>query len=161
MRTSSWKRASGAIVGGGGLGQEFEGDGLAEGEVGGAIDFAHAAASQQSDDAVAVGEQGAGQEAAFIDGAGGGEARGGGGSEGDGRGGGGVERRGAGGAIPAGLRAFVGTGRASDHKGQSYRGGARLAGEGRWVGILVWSGDFGDGEAGWVSGARNAQSLKI
>ncbi len=62
-----------AVIGGGDLGEEFQGYGLAEGQVGGAVDLAHAAASQQSGDAVARGHHGAGQEAAFIDGAAGAE----------------------------------------------------------------------------------------
>ena len=127
----------GAIVGGGGLGEELQGDGLAQGQVGGAIDLAHAAASQQSGDAVARGHHGAGQEAAFIDGAGGAEAGRGGGarSECDRLGGSGVERRRAGGAKPAGLRAFVRTGRATDHMGRSIlarRRRGRSARRGAW-----------------------------
>ena len=47
------------------LGQELERDGLAEREVGGAIDLAHAAAAQQADDAIAAAEQRAGNEAAL------------------------------------------------------------------------------------------------
>ena len=35
------------------LGQELEGHGLAEGQIGGAIDFTHTAAAQQARDAVA------------------------------------------------------------------------------------------------------------
>ena len=49
------------------LGQELQRHGLAQREVGGAIDFAHAAAAQQSDDAVASAQQRAGEEAAFVD----------------------------------------------------------------------------------------------
>ena len=141
----------GAIVGGGGLGQEFQGHGLAQGQVGGAIDFAHAAASQQSRDAVAPGHHGARQEAAFIDGAGGAEAgrSGGAGSEDDGLGGSGVERRRAGGAIAAVLRAFARAGRTSDHRGRSIL--ARRE-RGRGGEISVWNGDFADGEyrVGWA-----------
>ncbi len=48
------------------LGQELEGDGLGEHEVGGAIDFAHAAAAEQAENAVAAAEQGSGSEAAFV-----------------------------------------------------------------------------------------------
>ena len=141
----------GTIVGGGDLGEEFQGYRLAEGQVGGAIDFAHAAASQESRDAVAGGHHGARHEAAFIDGAGGAEARGGRGarSECDCLGGGGVEGRRAGGAIPAGLRALVGTGRASDHKGRSIL--ARRE-RGRGGETSAWNGDFADGEyrVGWA-----------
>ena len=51
----------------GGLGrQEFKGDGLSEGEVGGPIDFAHAAAAEKSDDAIAAGEESARDEAALV-----------------------------------------------------------------------------------------------
>ena len=55
-----------ALVARGLLGQEFQGDGLAEREIGGAIDFAHAAAAQQRDDAIASAKQGAGKKAAFV-----------------------------------------------------------------------------------------------
>ena len=55
-----------ARVAGGLLGEEFESDGLAEGEVGGAVDFAHAAASEESDDAIAAAQQGAGNEAPLV-----------------------------------------------------------------------------------------------
>ena len=48
-------------------GQELERHGLAQHQVGGAIDFAHAAAAQQSDDAIAAAQQRAGDEAAFVD----------------------------------------------------------------------------------------------
>jgi hypothetical protein len=61
-----------ALVAAGFLGEEFEGDGLAEGEVGSAVDFAHAAAAEEGDDAVASAEEGAGDEAAFVPGGGGG-----------------------------------------------------------------------------------------
>src|SRR5204863_1131014 len=64
-----------ALVAGGFLGEKFEGDGLAEGEIGGAVDFTHAAAAEESDDAVASAEEGAGQEAAFVLGRGRGDAR--------------------------------------------------------------------------------------
>ena len=57
-----------AEIVGGLFGQEFEGDRLAEGEVGGAVNFTHAAAAQQSDDAVTAGNQGTGNEAAFFGG---------------------------------------------------------------------------------------------
>ena len=63
----------GALVVGAGIGQELESDGLGEREIGGAVDFAHAAAAEQGDDAVASGDQGAGDEAAFIGGGEGGE----------------------------------------------------------------------------------------
>ena len=111
----------GAIVGGGGFGEEFQGDGLAESEVGGAVDFAHAAAAQESGDAIAAGHDGAWKEAAFIDAGGGTEAGGGGGagSEHDGLGGSGIQRGCAGGAKAAVVRAFACAGRASDHRGRS------------------------------------------
>ena len=70
----------GAIVGGGGFGQEFQGDRLAEREIGGAVDFAHAAAAQQSRDTIAAGHDGTGQKAAFIHTAGGTQAGGSGGA---------------------------------------------------------------------------------
>src|SRR5262249_53984443 len=43
--------------------QEFQGDGLTELQVIGAIDFAHAATPEETDDPVAVGENGARREA--------------------------------------------------------------------------------------------------
>jgi len=46
-----------------GFGEEFEGDGLSEGEVFGAIDLAHTATSEERDHAVAVAEKGSGDEA--------------------------------------------------------------------------------------------------
>jgi len=49
------------------LGQEFEGDGLAQPEVGGAVDFAHAAFAEPAEDAVAFVEQSTGGEAAFSE----------------------------------------------------------------------------------------------
>ena len=55
-----------ALIARGLFGQEFQRDGLAEREVGGAIDFAHAAAAEQGDDAIAAAEQRAGEEAAFV-----------------------------------------------------------------------------------------------
>ena len=111
----------GAIVGGGGFGQEFQGDGLAEREVGGAVDFAHAAAAQESGDTIAAGDDGTWQEAAFIDAAGGTQAGhgGGAGSQYDGLRGSGVQRRCAGGAKAAVVRAFACTGRTSHHRGRS------------------------------------------
>jgi len=54
--------------------EKLEGDGLAEGEVCGAIDFAHAAAAEESGDAVTAADNGSGEEAALVDGASGGEA---------------------------------------------------------------------------------------
>ena len=48
------------------FGQEFQRDGLAQRQVRGAVDFAHAAAAQQSEDAVTAAEQRAGKEAAFV-----------------------------------------------------------------------------------------------
>ena len=53
-------------VGRGFDGQEFERHRLAQHQVGGAIDLAHAAAAEQSDDAVAAAQQSAGDEAAFV-----------------------------------------------------------------------------------------------
>ncbi len=47
------------------FGQELERDFLPEREVVRAIDFAHAAAAEERDDAITTGEQRAGQEAAF------------------------------------------------------------------------------------------------
>ena len=49
-----------------GLGEEFQSDLLAQAEVVGAVDLAHATASQQGDDAVAVGDEGSGKEAALT-----------------------------------------------------------------------------------------------
>ena len=49
------------------LRQEFESDGLPELQVFGSIDFAHAAAADQSDDAVAAGEHRAGNELRAIE----------------------------------------------------------------------------------------------
>ena len=49
------------------FGQELQRHRLAEGEVGSAVDFAHAAAAEQPDDAVASAQQRAGNEAAFVD----------------------------------------------------------------------------------------------
>ena len=54
------------LVLGGLLGQEFQRHRLAERQVGGAIDLAHAAAAQQSDDAVAPAQQRSRDEAAFV-----------------------------------------------------------------------------------------------
>ena len=48
------------------FGQELQGYGLSERQVGGAIDLAHSAAAEQSDDAVAPAEQGSRDEAAFV-----------------------------------------------------------------------------------------------
>jgi hypothetical protein len=64
-----------ALVLGGLFGQKLERDGLAQGEIGGAVDFAHAAAAQQPDDAVASAHQSGGEEAAFVDIGGGRDAR--------------------------------------------------------------------------------------
>ena len=52
-----------AVVGGDAAGQELQGDRLIEREVVGAIHFAHAAASEQRDQAVAAGDDRAGREA--------------------------------------------------------------------------------------------------
>jgi hypothetical protein len=54
-----------------GAGEEFEGDGLVEDEVEGAVDLAHAAVAEEAEDAIAAGEDCAGGEAAFVDGGGG------------------------------------------------------------------------------------------
>ena len=48
------------------FGQELERDLLAQREIVRAIHFAHAAAAEQRDDAVAIGQQRTGQEAAFV-----------------------------------------------------------------------------------------------
>ena len=56
-------------------GQELQRHGLAQGKIGGAIDFAHAAPAEQSDDAIASAQQRAGDEAAFIDVGGGRDVR--------------------------------------------------------------------------------------
>ncbi len=53
--------------------QEFQCHGLAEDEIVGAIDLAHTSFAEQADNAIALGEEGAGRETAFVDGAGGGE----------------------------------------------------------------------------------------
>ena len=66
MRTSLWKRSRRALVVGAGVGQELQSYGLRQREIGGAVDFAHAAAAEQRDDAIASGDQRAGNEAAFI-----------------------------------------------------------------------------------------------
>ena len=58
------------------FGQELQRHRLAEGEVGSAVDFAHAAAAQQSDDAIASAQQGAREKAAFVDVGGGRDVRG-------------------------------------------------------------------------------------
>ena len=55
-----------AEIVGGLFGQEFESDGLAEGEVGGAVHFAHTAAAQQGNNAVPAGNQRAGNEPALF-----------------------------------------------------------------------------------------------
>ena len=57
-------------VGRGFRGQEFEGHRLAQHHIGSAIDFAHAAAAEQPDNAVAAAQQGARHEPAFIRGGG-------------------------------------------------------------------------------------------
>src|SRR5438552_5568085 len=51
----------------GGFGQEFQRYLLAEPQIGGAINFTHAAAAEQSDDAIAVGYQCSGKESSFVD----------------------------------------------------------------------------------------------
>ena len=55
-----------SLIAGGRFGQELERDGLAEREVVGAIDFAHASLAEQRDDAVTAGNQASGKKAAFI-----------------------------------------------------------------------------------------------
>lgn len=45
--------------------KEFESDGLAQGEICGSVDFAHAAFAEEGDDAVTAVEEGARREAAF------------------------------------------------------------------------------------------------
>ena len=47
--------------------QELQRDRLAKREIVGAVDLSHAAATEQSDDAIARGEDGAGSECAVID----------------------------------------------------------------------------------------------
>src|SRR6202040_2164732 len=66
-----------AGVPGQGGGQEFNGHDLAEFEILGAIDFAHAAAAGERDEAVAAHDDLAGSEAAAADGIGAGKKRGG------------------------------------------------------------------------------------
>src|ERR1022692_1943258 len=58
------------------FGQELQRHGLSQGEVGSTVDFAHAAAAQQSDDAIASAQQGAREKAAFVDVGGGRDVRG-------------------------------------------------------------------------------------
>jgi hypothetical protein len=53
-------------LGDSGFGEEFEGDWLREGEIGGAVDLSHSSAAEESDDAVAAIDEGAGEEAAVI-----------------------------------------------------------------------------------------------
>jgi len=60
---------------GAGIGEEFERHRLRQREVRGAIDFAHAAAAEQRDDAVSPGDQRARDEAAFLRHGGGLQAR--------------------------------------------------------------------------------------
>ena len=55
-------------IGGDGLGQELQRHGLVEAQVVGAVHLAHAAASEQADDAVAVVDDGAGREAPTVTG---------------------------------------------------------------------------------------------
>ena len=55
-----------AIVARSGFRQELERHGLAQGQIGGAVHLAHAAAAQQAGDAIARRQQGSGQETAFI-----------------------------------------------------------------------------------------------
>jgi hypothetical protein len=47
--------------------QEFQGDGLAELQVVGAVDLSHAAATEKADDPIAVGQNGSRREAARVD----------------------------------------------------------------------------------------------
>ena len=49
------------------IGQKLQRDALTEGQIVGAINLAHAALAQQRDDAVAAGNQAAGEKSAFID----------------------------------------------------------------------------------------------
>ena len=49
------------------LRQKLEGDRLTQHEVRGAIDLAHAAAAEESEDAIAAGQECAGDEAPFVD----------------------------------------------------------------------------------------------
>ena len=65
-RTSLRKRVSAASVKCA-LGKEFQRDGLIEDLVVSAVDLAHTALTEESEDAVAVGENRAGGKAAFID----------------------------------------------------------------------------------------------
>ena len=58
------------LVLGGGLRQELERHGLAQLEIVGPVHFAHAALAEESDDAVALGEDRAGRESAFLRGVG-------------------------------------------------------------------------------------------
>lgn len=51
---------------GGIFGQELEGDRLGEGQVRGAVDFAHSSPSNEADDAITARHERAGQEAAFL-----------------------------------------------------------------------------------------------
>jgi hypothetical protein len=58
---------------GDGAGQEIEGNRLTEAQIVGAIDFAHAATAEESDDAIAAVEQRPWREAPMVDGIGRGE----------------------------------------------------------------------------------------
>ena len=51
-----------------GFGEELEGDGLTQLQVGGAIDFPHSASAQHGDDAVPVEQESSGWEAAVVGG---------------------------------------------------------------------------------------------
>src|ERR1017187_4877548 len=104
-----------ALIGSGLFGKELDGNGLRELEVVGAVDFAHAAAAQETQNAVTVGQEGAGGEAAFVDGCG---RRGGRVATRDGDGGGFGGRwdgRAAGRAETAWSRQFGGTGGTAQH----------------------------------------------
>ena len=62
VRASLWKRSSQSPVLWRRGGEELERDGLAEGQVVGAVDLAHAALPQEADDAIALEEEIAGRE---------------------------------------------------------------------------------------------------
>ena len=66
MRTSLRKRSSSRLVARGSVGQKFQSDGLAEREIVGTIDFAHASLAEQRDDAVAAGDETSGKKSTFT-----------------------------------------------------------------------------------------------
>ena len=49
------------------LGKEFQGDGLAQAQIAGTVDFAHAPLTEASENPVALGQHGARQEPAFVE----------------------------------------------------------------------------------------------